>query len=498
MEIFNKKSKHLFNNINIKTWKILVFISIPLLSTLMHLRVFPMDLISVHVWRQTQTQTNVVNFYEEDFNIMNPRRNNREDKDGIYRMEFPIMQWLFAGVYKVFGNHLIITRILTFIISLVSIWGFYCLLKSLFDNKKIALIGAWALNFSPAFYYYAVSPLPDNFALCCGIWAVAVFLKSLPDANWKATILSAFLMSLSMAAKLPFILFYAVPFAFYIQKIFQKKLVTNDVFKGLVWVGLFVPTLFWYLWVIPTWQGNGIVAGMLDLANSPMELFDILRHNLISTLPELLLNIGAVPFFIAGFYFIKKRKAYQHQLFFPMLFWSFLTLLYFIFELNMIGKVHDYYLFPFYPLLFIIVAYGAFHLMKIKNGQKIVLFILMILPIFAFARIQHRWNTDEPRFNKNLLQYKTELQAISKKDDLILVGNDASYAIFFYHLDRKGWVFAEDKLTPKRLEKMIQKGAKYFYCDSRKVDENPIFQPYLNDLVYEAGTIRVYRLTKDE
>ena len=66
------------------------------------------------------------------------------------------------------------------------------------------------LNFSPAFYYYAVSSLPDNFALCCGIWAVAVFLKSLPDANWKATILSAFLMSLSMAAKLPFILFYAV------------------------------------------------------------------------------------------------------------------------------------------------------------------------------------------------------------------------------------------------------------------------------------------------
>jgi 4-amino-4-deoxy-L-arabinose transferase-like glycosyltransferase len=484
----------LFKNINLKTWKIIIFISIPLLSTLMHLKAFPIDLLSVHVWRQAQTQTNVINFYEEDFNIMNPRRNNRGTKDGIYRMEFPIMQWLFAGVYKAFGNHLIISRILTFLISLISVWGFYCLLKSLFGNEKVALIGAWAFNFSPAFYYYAVSPLPDNFALCCGIWALAVFLKSLPDASWKSTIFGAFLMSLSMAAKLPFILFYAFPFGFYVQKIFQKRLVTNDIFKGIIWLAFFTPTLLWYLWVIPTWQGNGIVAGMLDLAKSPMELLDILQHNLISTLPELLLNIGAVPLFIAGFYFIKKQKVHRHSLFFPMAFWAFLTLLYFIFELNMIGKVHDYYLFPFYPILFAIVAYGSLQLTKVKYGKKIVLFLLITLPIFAFARIQGRWNADEPRLNKTLLTHKTELQAISEKDDLIIVGNDASYAIWFYHLDRKGWAFAEDRLTPKDIKFMIKSGAKYLYSDSQIVDENPNFKPYLDNLIFEEGTIRVYKL----
>lgn len=460
----------------------------------MHLRTFPMELLGPHVWRQAQTVMNVVNFHEEDGNIMNPRRNNRGTKDGIYRMEFPVMQWIFAKTYDVFGNHLIISRILTFVISLISVLGFYFLLKSLFGNEKIALIGAWALNFSPAFYYYAVSPLPDNFALCCGIWALAVFLKSLPDANWKSTVFAAFLMSLSTAAKLPFILFYAIPFGFYVQKIFYRKLIIQDVFKGVVWIAFFVPTLLWYLWVIPTWSGNGIVAGMLDLASSPSELFDILQYNFFSTLPELLLNIGAVPFFIAGFYFIKKHKAHRHQLFLPILFWAFLTVLYFLFELNMIGKVHDYYLFPFYPMLFMIVAYGAFHLTKVKHGKKIVLFLLITLPLFAFARIQGRWNVDNPRFNKTLLTHKTELQNISKKDDLIIVGNDASYAIFFYHLDRKGWVFAEDRLTPKRIEFMVENGAKYLYSDSRKVDENPKFKPYFKRLVYEEGTIRVFEL----
>ena len=487
--------KKWFQHINIATWKIIVLIGLPVLSTLMHLRAFPMDLIGPHVWRQSQTMTNVINFYESDFNIMNPRRNNQGNRSGIYRMEFPIMQWAFAGIIKMTGQPLLVSRILTFILSLISILGFYFLLKSLFNHEIIALIGAWALNFSPAFYYYAVSPLPDNFALCAGIWAITVFLRSLPEPNWKNTILAASLMSLSMAAKMPFILFYAVPFGFYVLKIIQRKLILQDVGKGLIWLALFAPTLLWYLWVIPTWEGNGIVAGMLALADSPIILLDYLQHNLFSNLPELLLNIGAVPLFIAGFYFIKKRNIHQHQLFYPLLFWAFLTLLYFFFELNMIGKVHDYYLFPFYPILFIIVAYGAFHWANTKNGQKIVAILLISLPIFAFARIQGRWNVEAPRFNKDLLQNKTELQAISQKSDLIVIGNDASDAIWFYHLDRKGWGFSKKfPLQPQRLKVMIEKGAKYLYTDSEAVLKHPKFQPYLQNQVGKFGSIHVFEL----
>lgn len=209
----------------------------------MHLRAFPIDLIGPHVWRQSQTMTNVVNFYEGDLNIMNPKRNNQGNRSGIYRMEFPIMQWSFGAFAKLTGNPLLTSRILTFIISLMSVLGFYFLLKSLFNNTIIALIGAWALNFSPAFYYYAVSPIPDNLALCLGIWSLAVFFQSLPDLNWKNTIIAALLMSLSMSAKMPFILFYAVPFGFYFQKIVQRKLTLQDVLKGIVWLICFTPTL---------------------------------------------------------------------------------------------------------------------------------------------------------------------------------------------------------------------------------------------------------------
>jgi hypothetical protein len=153
----------------------IILISIVLISTAMHFKHFSKDLMSIHVWRQTQTQSTINNFYEEDMNIFNPRRNDRGDSDGIFRMEFPIMQWIVASQYKVFGNHLIITRLFMFLIGFLTILGIYKLLDALFHNTILSVIGAWAFNFSPSFYYYTINPLPDNFALCCSVWGLALF-----------------------------------------------------------------------------------------------------------------------------------------------------------------------------------------------------------------------------------------------------------------------------------------------------------------------------------
>ena len=155
--------------------KFLLILIIASLSLIMHLGHFSKELMSIHVWRQAETQTTILNFYDEDFNILNPRQNNRGDGDGIFRMEFPIMQWLIAGTYKIFGNYLIITRIFMFIIGLLSVLGMYELVLLVLDKKIAAVIAAWAFGFSPGFFYYSINPLPDSFALCFSIWGMAFF-----------------------------------------------------------------------------------------------------------------------------------------------------------------------------------------------------------------------------------------------------------------------------------------------------------------------------------
>ena len=313
-----------------KIHKILVLSLIAVVSLLMHFNHFSKDLMSIHVWRQAQTQSTIVNFYEEDMNILNPRRNDRGNGDGIFRMEFPLMQWTVAVLYKIFGHHLYITRLFMFVVGLFSVIGIYKLLENIFRNALLALIGAWAFNFSPSFYYFTINPLPDNLALCFSIWGMALFFQWYSNKNTKTLILSGLLISLGALCKLPFILYWVVPVAYFAFEFKKTGLKNKNIFHLFAISVFAILPLAWYAWVIPQWHGNGIVQGALSNPISALTVLDYLQHNLISTLPELLLNYGSTLFFIVGFYFIFKNKSYKNPLFPIFLIWSFAILAYFL------------------------------------------------------------------------------------------------------------------------------------------------------------------------
>jgi hypothetical protein len=465
----------------------------------MHYQQFNKELISIHVWRQTQTQSTIDNFYEEDFNILNPRRDDRGSGDGIFRMEFPLMQWLVAGLYKIFGQHLIISRLFMFIVGLMSVFGIFKFLQVVLKNDVAAIIGAWAFNFSPSFYYYTVNPLPDNLALCFSIFGLYFIFKWINYDKLINLVLGSFLFSLAALTKLPFILYFVIIFTYLIIKLIKRKTTVKFFFSRMFFSGVFlILPLAWYIQVIGNWEGNGIVKGVLE-NNIPMsQIFGYLQHNLFSVLPELLLNYGSVGFFILGFYFIFKRKDYKKPKFIILLVWSLSILAYFFFEINMIAKIHDYYLFPFYPILFLIVSYGAYAMYssKAKVFKIITIVILLLLPFTAYIRMHVRWNLNDPGFNKDLLIYKSELRKAVPNDALCVVGNDISHYIFFYYIDKKGWGFEEDNLSKPALESMINEGAEYLFTDSRFVDENPQIQDLLENKTDEFGSIIIWKLKK--
>lgn len=476
----------------------IILILIVLISTAMHFKHFSKDLMSIHVWRQTQTQSTINSFYEEDMNIFNPRRNERGDSDGIFRMEFPIMQWLVASQYKIFGKHLIITRLFMFLIGILTILGIYKLLDILFHNPILSIIGAWAFNFSPSFYYYTINPLPDNFALCCSVWGLALFFIWYSNKKNIYLIFSSLLLSIGALSKLPFIIYYIVPITYFLY-LFIKDAPRRIYFvQALISISFSIFPIIWYLSVIPHWQGNVIVKGMLGNNESLIKLLDYYQHNLISTIPELLVGYGSLIFFLSGFFFLFKNKAYQSPKFLMLLSLSVFALLYYLFEANAIAKVHDYYLFPFYPLFFILVAFGAYNLYssKIKFYRYLTFTLLLVIPITCFLRMQSRWNPETPGFNKDLLTYKTELQNAIPKDALVVAGNDYSHFIMFYYIDKKGWGFDNDWLTSKMLQTMIEKGAKYLYSDSEKIINNDELTQYIDKKIMEKGSISIYSLKK--
>jgi len=451
--------------------------------------------MGIHVWRQTQTQSTINNFYEEDMNILNPTRNER-DGDGLFRMEFPLMQWLVAGLYKIFGKHLFITRIFMFIVGIVTVAGMYKMLLAIFQNNTLALIGAWAFNFSPGFYYYTINPLPDNFALCCSIWGIALFFQWHRNNKSYLLGLSGFMLSIGALCKLPFILYFIVPITYFLIQIYNHKHSKALAFSILYEFIFILLPISWYAYVIPQWGGNGIVSGVLDNKISFVTVLDYMQHNLISTLPELLLNYGSVFFFVAGFYFLIKNKVLRNPLFPVFLAWSAGILAYFFFEINMIAKIHDYYLFPFFPLLFILVSYGAFYMLQAEKKyiRYFVVILLLILPATAYLRMQNRWNPGSPGLNKDLLIYKDELRNAVPKNALCIAGNDETHFVFLYYIDKKGWGFTNDDLNFKSLQEMIDSGAEYLYSDSRNIDTIMQIKKAFDRLILEKGSIKIFKL----
>jgi len=457
----------------------------------MHAPHMSKDLVGRHVWRQAQTQGTIENFVTEDFNILNPREHRRNVYEGYYRMEFPLYQWLIAGAGKLIGSTVSLSRWLTLFISLLSILGMFKLLNR-FTDDNTAQMGAWAFAWSPSLFYFGINPLPDNLALCLGIWGLAMFFKFF-ESKTKFThlLLSAILLALAAAIKLPFGLFYAVPFYFAILALTKWNIKTF--IKNLVYIPFLVLPIAWYAWVIPTWDKIGILSGG---GNEELQkLWYYFVRNLWGIFPELILNFGSVFFFLVGIWIILKFKLYKHSKGQSFILLFIALAAYFFYVLKMIQGNHEYYLFVFYPIVFAIVTLGIKHLIqKSLNLKRISLALLMLLPIFTYLRSSNSWDTENPSVPKELLDKKEWFQNLTPKEDLCIVGSDQSPYTYFYYLDKRGYAFSNDSIPPEKLALWIKSGAKYLYSDSRKFEAAKYVHPYLGSLIAEEGNFKVFRL----
>lgn len=475
----------------------IVFGLIPALSFLLHFQIFSTELRGIHAWRQTETMSNVVNFYERDFHPVNPQVHSLEWENGLKRMEFPIMQWIFAWFYFLFGEQLWIIRFLTFIIGLFSVWGMYRLAGHLFQDRWRATLTAWCFAWSPVFFYYTVNPLPDNFALMAGIWGLAYFVRwhRKRDA-WDLWFSAAFLLLASLA-KLPFILFYGLPFGYALWDTLKNRFRTLRANLLVALPGILSLALpaAWYIKVIPTWHGNGVVGGIFH--SGPDELWVLTKifvKNLVSTLPELLINYGSFGFFLAGAWLLYRNRMRHRSLWPAMAFVAGGLGFFYMFELNMITTVHDYYLFPFLPFLFLVVGYGAGELWKweMKWVKPVATLALVIIPLLAVLRSYPRWSSGG--FPEDLLEFKEELQEAVPDASLCLVGHDKSPHIFLYHLHKRGWHVDLDIMEEERISRCISYGAQFLYSSSREMEAHPAMQPHLAEQIAEYGVFKVWSL----
>ena len=335
-------------------------------------------------------------------------------------------------------------------------------------------------------------------ALIASVWGLVLFFKwKKTKSNW-VLFSSSLLFSLAALTKLPFIIFFIVPGVYILKNYVFKKDIKSTFILGLLAIGSSIMPFIWYAIVISEWNGNMVIRGILDNEDSFETLISYILHHLFSSMPEFFINYAALPLFLVGVYFFFKKKGYKNPHFSLLLSLFIVILLYFLFELNAIGKVHDYYLFPTIPILFVIVSYGGYHLLQSKKRwvKTFTVICLITLPLTCYLRTKNSWNTENPGFNADLYRFRNELRLLIPKDELVVAGNDFTTSIFLYYIKRKGWTFDKDQLYNDNLENYINQGAKYLYTDSEaviKTNSNLIKQK-----IGQFGSIQVFELQANQ
>lgn len=199
--------------------------------------------VDLPVWHEFDYSSIARNFLREGNNILYPRIDWRADGPGFTEMEFPIIPWVIAQLYRVFGVHEIIGRVLSLAFMLLSLFVFSRLaLKVL--SETAALIAAWVFVVSHEVTIVATSIQPESLLLLFYLMAVYFFVTwyDKPDSvNYALAIIS---FACAMLVKSP---------AAHLAIFFLVWALYKDGWKAFrrpsLWffaVVPFIPVLWWY------------------------------------------------------------------------------------------------------------------------------------------------------------------------------------------------------------------------------------------------------------
>ena len=83
---------------------------------------------SIHQWRQADCLSIAKNYYEEGMNFFQPKIHFQGPKEGKAVSEFPILNFTAAYLWKIFGEHEYLYRLLGYVIYLTAIFFLFNLL----------------------------------------------------------------------------------------------------------------------------------------------------------------------------------------------------------------------------------------------------------------------------------------------------------------------------------------------------------------------------------
>ncbi len=470
-----------------------IFLLLLLLQTALHLRYMNDPPNDYHQWRQVHGYAFARNFSENGMNVFSPQVDDRGTGDGVNGLEFPLMYYLTAIGYLLFGIHWWIARLVALLFSFSALWYCFQWVQQLFHLRSYGWLATTMLLFNPLFVYYSGLLMSDVPMLAGILMSLYYWEKWRVTKNRFHLFLSVFGLFIAALLKI---------YAFFILLYFAYTLWQD---RKQIWYAIalnfisIVLVSWWYLYIIHIDNVSRLPDFPLPppFPTDPQQLFHILKKVLLQWLPEMVVSYPQFILLIFGLIGLGEFRK-QHRILNPFF------LLFSIGAFALLGKTlerleyHDYYFILILPVVLLVLLSGMQWLrtrieLKKSSGWSIVFLLLLItIPVVGSYRGLSRCETGRASLSPDVISLESAIESTILPNDLVVVASDPSPCILLYFAHRKGWSIEEDIGRDKFVD-MIKHGAKYLISNSRALDNRTEIASHLTQ-IGERGIFRVYSL----
>ncbi len=469
---------------------------------------------SIHSSAQCQRASIALNYYEVDMNFFKPRVQKFTDGGGVTGVEFPMLYYLDAIAYKVFGFNEAIARGISLVIVSLGLFFFFLLARRLLKNAFMAIAIVGSAAFSPVLLFYSPNFMPDAPSMGLVLMSWYFFFRFLEDQKSKYInsffIFSALASLIKVVALISPITLICVAV---LDKLgFYKRMRPNPIFPKLyplfLKFGLVVLIVFsWYFyadWL--AWVHQNQTFSMRPVLGDP-GTFKQLQEYLVGVWVYQYYAYETYVLIISSILILVVFYKYVSRLLFSITLLLFLGNVCFVFLFLNQFIHHDYYIISILPLIFFLFLTMGDAVNKLANKQLVAIkFVFLVVVFFNMKEsvLNCRLNYEYRYSNK--IYYGTydhrpyfDLEkrlrdAGIKRSDLTISGFDDTFCSTLYLMNQVGWPIASWENVSEIKDMLEHPKSKYLVLnDSARF--NKLFpNDFAKKIVLTHRGLIVYRL----
>lgn len=471
---------------------------------------------SLHIWRQTNSLSITQMYYQSNLPLLQPEIQSQLADGGTSGKamgEFPILYYMVAKAWLVFGKSEALFRIFQLLILFAGLFSLFRMLIPLTGNAVRAGFVSLMLFTSPMLIFYGPNFIPDGPSLAFVFVSWLFLYKFTLSRKFYLIWLSALFVFMSLSLKIiTGTSVVAIGVWALIEPIFVKKEQQILKFQLKHFIPFLISILgviLWYFYVayysarhgvqfsihdiIPIWKIDN--SQIIVITNSIKEIF--LKEYFS---PQL--QVLSIAIYIYLLFNLKSMHPFCAYLLIVMPL-GMLAILILWFQ---VLEGHDYYLISQIQVMAIVWAVFFIHIKNTSLGQKPYIYIAMIIGFLVL--VHDGYFRQSVRFegwmNKS---YKANFEALTelepyfekwgiKPDDRVISIPDNSLTASLYYMNRKGNTnFGIDFSKSESFAYCMERGAKYLILNDTNYQNSPVLRKYTSDYIGRYRNIKAYRLS---